>query len=275
MTFTHTPSPVPTNTLVVTLTPRPTFAPRATVVPGALQAMVDDARDFEGHNRNWEPFVYTFGGVEMMLVPAECFYMGNTDYGPVHRVCFDEPFWIDKTEVTNAQFATFQGKAAEGAYYPGDMRPRTRITWDEAQAFCESRGARLPTEAEWEFAARGPDAWRYPWGDDFDPDYVVYGGNASDASAVGSLLAGASWVGALDMSGNVWEWVADWHSGEYYATLPNGVVNPTGPISGAKRVLRGGSYADEDYFKTRAAFREDYFPLYTERTVGFRCASSS
>ncbi len=177
------------------------------------------------------------------LVPAGCFQMGSEDgeddEKPVHEVCFEEPFWIDKYEVTNGQFVVFNGQAARESFFSGDDRPREQITWFEAQAFCESREARLSTEAEWEYAARGPDGLVYPWGNEWDQSRVIgfrFRGSITGTAPVGSIPAGASWVGALDMSGNVWEWVGDWYGLDYYETLADGVVNPRGPALGTYRV---------------------------------------
>jgi formylglycine-generating enzyme required for sulfatase activity len=276
-TATFTPTETLTPTLTATVTPAPTHTPTAT--PEPLEAALMRARNFSGGNADWEPLVQTFDGVEMVLVPAGCFEMGSTQYDdekPPHRVCFDEPYWMDRTEVTNGQFATLNGQAVKSSYFSGDERPREQITWTEASAFCESRGARLPTEAEWEYAARGPEAWEYPWGDGFDGSKVVWNRSESDGTApVGSLPAGASWVGALDMSGNVWEWVADWYGESYYASLENGVSNPTGPTSGEYRVLRGGSWWYNITYNLRAASRNWASPGYWNINIGFRCARSA
>jgi formylglycine-generating enzyme required for sulfatase activity len=239
-------------------------------------------------NRDWTPMIQTFDGVEMVLVPAGCFEMGSesgdSDEYPVHQVCFDEPFWIGRTEVTNGQFAALNGhgqfadsngQAANSSYFSGVDRPREQITWAEANAFCESRGARLPTEAEWEYAARGPEAWVYPWGDEFDSSQAIWNRGSSDGTAsVGSLPAGASWVGALDMSGNVWEWVADWYGENYYSGLADGLINPAGPASGENRVLRGGSWNGSSTYNLRAAFRWPENPSVGDFDGGFRCARS-
>ena len=200
--------------------------------------------------------------------------MGSTeedDEQPPHRVCLGEPYWIDRTEVTNAQFAAFEGQAALASHWPDDNRPREHISWNEAHDFCESRGGRLPTEAEWEYAARGPDGWVYPWGNELDEDKVVDWNNSVGITAVvGSRPDGASWVGALDMSGNVWEWVADWYDADYYATLPEEAHYPLGPTTGHDRVLRGGSF-NYPPVDARASNRAWNPPDDTTWDIGFRC----
>ena len=245
-------------------------------------------------NADWEPVVQDFDGVEMVLVPAGCFEMGSEDgrdnERPVHRVCFEEPFWIDRTEVTNGQFAAFNGQASESSTFSGDDRPRKNITWTEAQVFCESRGARLPTEAEWEYAARGPDALVYPWGNTFDchrgnfddetivdDDVIESGADCDgyyDTAPVGSYPMGAAWVGTLDMSGNVWEWVADWYASGYDATLAGDAVNSAGPDAGTSRVLRGGSWSTSPTDLLRAAYRSGWYPQTELGNIGFRCVRS-
>jgi len=247
-----------------------------TPTPDPLQAALARAQDFSGSNGDWDPFVQAFDDVAMALVPAGCFEIGSEDGGrderPVHRVCFEEPFWIDRTEVTNGQFAAFNGQAASSSAFSGDNRPREQITWTEAQAFCESRGARLPSEAEWEYAARGPDRLTYPWGDEFVSDNAIWDENSGGQTAeVGSLPAGVSWVGTFDMSGNVWEWVADWYSDTYYSSSPS--RNPTGPSTGSYRVLRGGSWLVINYI-ARSSYRGNNYPDSTDLEFGFRCARS-
>jgi formylglycine-generating enzyme required for sulfatase activity len=117
-------------------------------------------------NARWKPVERSFDGVAMMLVPPGCFMMGsdNGDSGerPVTKICFDQPFWIDKTEVTQRQFKQFGGKAANLSYFQGDNQPVEMINWFEGRDFCAKRGARLPTEAEWEYAARGPNDLTFP-----------------------------------------------------------------------------------------------------------------
>jgi formylglycine-generating enzyme required for sulfatase activity len=226
---------------------------------------------------DWTPVIEEFDGVEMVLVPAGCFMMGSDDQPfaneqPAHEVCLDA-FWIDRFEVTNAQFEAFDGQAAlMDVVWPGENRPRNTITWDEARDFCENRGARLPTEAEWEYAARGPEGWIYPWGDEFVPENVVYKENSGlETAEVGSMPGDASWVGALDMSGNVSEWVTDLYGFAYYSTLEDGVLNPTGPEEGTRRVHKGGSCEDD---RAHASFRGGDEPDFSWTTLGFRCARS-
>jgi Tol biopolymer transport system component/formylglycine-generating enzyme required for sulfatase activity len=181
-------------------------------------------------NADWDVVEVAFYDVPMVLVPAGCFVMGTTDeeamalnneFGwsleilaneqPAHEVCFDEPFWVDKTEVSQADFARLGGVSRLGAQRPGDDLPMEQVFWSEAHDFCELRGGRLPTTAEWEYVARGPSNFRYPWGNEFDASLANGPGEGDiyDSTApVGSFPEGASWVGALDMSGNVMEWVS-------------------------------------------------------------------
>jgi formylglycine-generating enzyme required for sulfatase activity len=276
--WTHTPTP--THTPTATFTPSPTPYPTVTA------------------NNQWTTVAQDFDGVEMVLVPPGCFMMGSeegeSDEVPVHEICFDEPFWIDRYEVTNAQFAAFlnQGsnQSAEGVEYldtdDEDARiqqngtwaaetefadhPAIEVTWYGARDFCASRNARLPTEAEWEYAARGPDALVYPWGNDFVADNVVYSGNSGgQTAAVGSRAGGVSWVGAYDMSGNVWEWVSSLYQ-SYPYEMGDGREDTN---STDVRVLRGGSW---DFITNllRAADRFWYSPVLTFNGFGVRCARS-
>ncbi len=217
-------------------------------------------------NRDWTPILQSFDGVVMALVPAGCFSMGSQngdeEASPTNLQCFERPFWIDRTEVTNAQFGS-QGLV------PGPDRPRDSVNYLDASAWCAQRGARLPTEAEWEYAARGPDGLIYPWGDTFDPDNAVYVLNAQGQSAnVGSHPGGASWVGALDMAGNVWEWTSTLYAPYPYDPL-DGRENPDDWDS--PRVIRGGSYDNEAPF-LRTSTRKAKHPLLEwYGYVGFRC----
>jgi formylglycine-generating enzyme required for sulfatase activity len=251
-------------------------------------------------NEDWTPVIQDFDGVEIVLVPPGCFMMGGTAYEheqPIHEICFNVPFWIDRYEVTNGQFAQFNGVAANESYWKDSERPRETIDWSEARDFCDARdgfmddaGAeviRLPTEAEWEYAARGPSNWIYPWGNEFVPNNVVYGENSNGQSAnVGSRPTGASWVGALDLSGNVWEWVSTIYGiddGDYDFSDADErrLTYPYDDADGREqetddplfvRVLRGGSWDNSYDGNFRGADRGWNSPELRYNSDGFRCA---
>ena len=229
----------------------------------------------------------------MVYVPAGEFLMGSAaDEGydnehPQHTVSLDA-FWIDKTEVTNAQYrkCVEAGTCREptscdwGEPTYSDpskaKHPVVCVGWDDATAYCTWVEARLPTEAEWEKAAGGTDGRKYPWGNS-EPDckqanyWGKDGGCVGETSAVGSYPTDISPYGALDMAGNVWEWVSDWFDDGYYARSP--ASNPPGPASGQERVLRGGSwYFTAVGLRTTARFR--YLPDARGDVAGFRCAAS-
>lgn len=196
---------------------------------------------------------------------------GVSDEKPVHQVCFDQPFWIDRTEVTQAQFRRFEGKTARASYFTGDNRPRENITWFEARDFCAQRGGRLSTEAEWEYAARGPEGLTYPWGNAFVGNNVVYASNSNNQTAnVGSRPDGVSWVGALDMSGNVWEWVSSLYK-PYPYEADDGRESTSDTNS--THVLRGGGWNGGGGV-LRAANRDRSTPDIRYNGWGFRCARS-
>ena len=234
----------------------------------------------------------------LVYVPAGEFLMGSADgdadaYShekPQHRVTLDA-YWIDKTEVTNGTYArcvqagacrapSQTSSSTRSSYYGNpayENYPVIYVSWNDAQRYCVWAGRRLPTEAEWEKAARGADGRKYPWGNAWDAGKVNSSeAGPKDATAVGSYPAGASPYGALDMAGNVLEWVADWYHANYYAGSP--ARNPTGPASGAYRVLRGGSLRD-DGGGVGAAVRRSYVPGgvnpgYVNDGYGFRCSRS-
>jgi hypothetical protein len=224
-------------------------------------------------NDDWEPYIQDFDGVPMALVPAGCFMMGSEsgDDNEAHEVCFDKPFWIDVYEVTNEQY----GGAREGCeeYLSEDDQPRVWIDWFDSVAHCESRGARLPTEAEWEYAVRGPDGLVYPWGDDFVADNVVYKENSGGQTApVGSKPGGISWVGVYDLSGNVWEWSNSLYM-DYPYDLDDGREVDSSINSDGYRVPRGGAWFNDAY-PLRGTYRDGIVPDDMGDGVGFRCARS-
>ena len=208
---------------------------------------------------------------------------------PIHTVVLNG-FWIDKTEVTNSQYRQCESAGVcdalgcQGEILLGDDEyPAVCMTWDQAAAYCEWAGSRLPTEAEWEYAARGSEGRRYPWGDDFDGTLLNYcdanctldkrdetiNDDFARSAPVGSYPGGASWVGALDLAGNVWEIVADRY-GEYPIDPQ---TNPIGPSSGYRRVARGGSWhTSPDH--VRSALRTNIgIDDYVDH-AGFRCVQS-
>ena len=197
---------------------------------------------------------------EMILIPAGEFIMGSPEgegdanEHPQHPV-FLNAFYIDKYEVTNAlykQFMSATGHIAplfwDDEEYNHPNQPVVRVTWHDAVAYAEWAGKRLPTEAEWEKAARGTDGRIYPWGNEWDSSKCnsgVSGDGYEYTAPVGSFPAGASPYGVMDMAGNVWEWCADWYDKDYYSSQSS-QQNPKGPDSGTYRVLRGGSWVRTD-----------------------------
>ncbi len=240
------------------------------------------------HNADWKPHSETINGLEMVLVPAGCFMMGSTQAQvndqvaqaigeewasrqlPLHQKCLVEPFWIDQTPISQTDYTHLGGIKATPNYFQGDQRPVEMITWFEAQDFCELRGLRLPTEVEWEYAARGVDSLIYPWGNEWEPDYLVWAENSNGQTAiVASVPDGISWVGALDMSGNVWEWTSSPYE-PYPYDEEDGRENTTDD-GNVYYVLRGGSwdYPSMGYFP--AAIREVVPPAVYSYDLGFRC----
>jgi formylglycine-generating enzyme required for sulfatase activity len=219
-------------------------------------------------------------GAEMVRVPTGEFVMGSDDGAadekPRHRVHLDA-YSIDKYEVTNALYRRFMDAASRAApsywndsKWNGVSQPVVGVTWHDADAYCKWAGKRLPTEAEWEKAARGTDGRKYPWGNDWDSRRA----NSTESqlgktAPVGSYASGVSPYGAHDMAGNVWEWVADWFDASYYQRSPE--RNPTGPETGQRRVLRGGSWLSNP-INLRTADRLSVSPEHRNTNVGFRCA---
>lgn len=221
-------------------------------------------------------------GAPMVLVPAGVFTMGSEngddDEFPIHRVQLDA-FYIDKFEVTNGRFGRFvDAIQSEPPWGFEDQttpivraeRPVRWVNWIEAIGYCFWAGKRLPTEAEWEKAARGTDGRAYPWGSDPPtPVHAVYGMKA--VSEIGDRETGKSPYGVYDMAGNLYEWVMDWYDPNYYANFAYEVaVNPRGPSVGTAKVQRGGAYTNTAY-RLRSSFRTKGDPLEQDPRVGFRC----
>lgn len=226
-------------------------------------------------------------GMTLVFVPAGEFEMGselgNGNEKPVHTVNLNA-YWIDRTEVTNKQYAacvadggcappTENKSYLHSTYYGNteyDDYPVIYVDWNKAQAYCAWAGRRLPTEAEWEKAARGTDGRIYPWGNTPPSEQLVnYGMNAGDTTKAGALPSGASIYGALNMAGNVWEWVSDWYDKDYYQVSP--AENPRGPGSGDGRVLRSGSWVSKiENIYSASRLSDD--PSSSKNIYGFRCA---
>ncbi len=246
-------------------------------------------------------------GMIQVFIPTGTFYMGGLDEDakanekPARRVTVSS-FWMDKVEVTNGMYnlCVEAGVCA----IPRDLGSATRtkyfidpefadypvifVSWEDAKTYCEWGGRRLPTEAEWEYAARGTNTFSYPWGDESPTDQLAnFNYLVRDTSRVGSYPTGASSFGILDMSGNVWEWVSDFYDEKYYEGGP--AQDPIGPdkpgVNGLRRSLRGGSWQDsgKDIRLSNRGFSlapdlnadpsaQSYKGEATNR-IGFRCAA--
>ena len=240
-------------------------------------SVAQDAKPWERPGtRAGEEIIGPDGG-KMVWVPPGEFMMGSNDgeddEKPVHRVRITRGFWLGKCTVTNAQYRRFCG--ATGRSFPsdsnqGEEHPVVCVSWDDAVAYSQHYALRLPTEAEWEYAARGPEGRVYPWGNEWDAKRCCNWENRGPGGRtfpVGSFPQGASWCGALDMAGNVWQWCKDWYDAKYYAGSP--AKDPPGPTSGPERVLRGGSW----YFVPnlcRSAVRYGDVPACRDYDCGFR-----
>ena len=225
----------------------------------------------------------------MVFIPASEFVMGRNGMpvelgeSPAHSLHLDG-FYIDKFEVTNARYQHFMNKTgvpppdfwgAMGTMNGPDL-PVSWVTWFQAEAYCQWVSKRLPTEAEWEKAARGTDERLYPWGNKFHWNYGNFSDNHledghidgfSSSSPVGSFLTDISPYGVFDMGGNVLEWVADWEDENYYSISPK--ENPKGPVTGTHKVVRGGAM-DIGPEYSHAAYRNRLLPHLTNMTFGFR-----
>jgi formylglycine-generating enzyme required for sulfatase activity len=221
-------------------------------------------------------------GAPAVLVPAGTFVMGDDEESPQREV-FVDAFYMDRYEVTTARYTRFL-TAAGSLHEPDDWEtvalpgagemPVVGVDWNDADAYCRWAGKRLPTEAEWEKAARGTDGRRYPWGDTSPTVEHANHENSSPLAYEGGLAAvgahppGDSPFGVSDMAGNVSEWVADWYTDSF---SPGDVRNPAGPASGDRKVVRGGGRFDPGHLITSVK-RYYASPVQRSEDIGFRCA---
>jgi formylglycine-generating enzyme required for sulfatase activity len=272
-TYTPTDTPTPEDTYTPTDTPTP-----GDTVGGCQPACTGNKVCIEGGCQNigltWVPI--PGGSFQMGCIPGDE-YCGD-DEKPQHPVTISA-FKMLETEVTEAQYFAVTGENPSDDYNGGggDDSPVENITWFDAKAFCEAIGGRLPTEAEWEYAARAEGTTKYICGPESSclDDYAWYSTNSDDGSGehkhdVKGKLAND--FGLYDMSGNVWEWVADWYDPDYY-DMPD-ANNPQGPNIGSYRVNRGGGFVYDGVYDLRVSYRSGGAPSDVYDYVGFRCARS-
>ncbi len=282
------PKPTPPQISIVT-PPRLQERGLGGEVKNALEAALDRARNFSGkHNADWQPYITTFPelkipDMQFCLVPGGTFQMGSADFDnaqPVHPQTL-KPYWIARYPVTNAQWrlavvakavAEPKGDDAKKWYKAKNMAdaPVVGVTWFAAQNFCEWLGVRLPTEPKWEFAARGVDGLNYPWGNNFILDNVVFSENSrGKPHPVTSKPEGKSWIGAMHLSGNVWEWCSS-----SYLPYPYDAKKAESDIYiNEPNVLRGGSFDSTSNF-LRVVMRVGVIPIDAVSNGGFRCSFS-
>lgn len=254
-------------------------------------------------NLNWAPQERIINGIPMVRVPAEGqtatigYAQGRDNELPVHEVSFTDDYWIGKTEVTNEQYGSLPDEACNlnqltktDVIVPNEPDyPRSCVTWDEAAAFCEALGMRLPTEVEWEYAARGPEAWLYPWGNTPDPNRAIVRTSVTPEenrpmAPAGSTRQDVSWVGAYDLAGSLREQTSTIYdlTGDFTFTYPyvaddgrespENLGEPDDPGRTA-RVVRGGNF---DLFidQARGSYRSNEWHNFRFNYYGFRCAIS-
>lgn len=290
----NTATPVATQKLPKTLTPEvivqeSTSTAEVIASQESTQTLAPPAVTATLNSTSASNLVSEKDGMVLVFVAEGEFAMGSfndyPDEGPIHLVNLSD-YWIDQTEVTNGMYAKcvadkkceppeLSSSFSHESYFNNaefENYPVIHVSWDDATAYCTWAGRRLPTESEWEKAARGTDERLYPWGDAApNLNLLNYKSNVGDTTPVGSYPAGISVYGAFDMAGNVREWVNDWYNATYYQVAPES--NPPGPGSGNYKVLRGGSW-DNYFFGVRVAFRDRVEPSSTSYSIGFRCAVS-
>lgn len=274
---------LPTETPTPTNTPQPTDTPDATATPSPTATATPDPNVPPPEAELGDVWVRPMDEMIMVYVPSGTFMMGNEEVdneSPIHEVTLDG-FWIDQTEVTNAQYAQCvadgvcdPSSLADDSDFNGAQQPVVSVSWFDADTYCtwsSEEAGRLPTEAEWEYAARGPDSRTYPWGNDTPTcNLAQFGSCGGETVEVGSFSpAGDSWIGAQDMAGNVWEWVNDWYDSNYYDVSP--IDNPQGPGDTGAKVMRGGSWGDIAT-NLRSSNRSIKDPTNRNGLFGFRCA---
>jgi iron(II)-dependent oxidoreductase len=248
-----------------------------------VQALVDLTREIEAMDRRRKELQLQFNEREMVRIAAGRFIMGSNlpgfdEENPERRVQLGG-YFIDRYEVTNLQYKDFID--VTGHRPPIHWRNRTfpegrlanhpvvNVSWHDAHAYAEWVGKRLPTEAEWERAARGDYGFEYPWGRSCVVDNANFGNPDAKTTPVDKFAAGRSPHGVYDMSGNVGEWVNDWFEAKYYAKAPD--VDPPGPENGNRKVYRGGGYHCNK-IDIRAAMRHAALSTSCQEYIGFRCA---
>jgi len=266
-----------------TATPLPTAAPTLIPTPTLLSTPLPVPADPE----NAPPVYNPVNNMELAYIPAGEFLMGSNPYDhdldenelPQHSVYLDA-FWISKTQVTNAMFTAcvnsgickYSASLTTNPHYLDSLyanHPVVYVSWEMAQTYCHWTGGSLPTEAEWEKAARGTDGARYAWGEERPRLKFVNAGNEyGTTSIVGSFPYGVSTYGVFDMGGNVREWVSDWFDPAYYQYTPD--RNPMGPETGDKKVLKGASFSDDIRY-CRPSNRLAHEPVSPGNVRGFRC----
>ena len=256
--------PTPRGSKKAAVRPTPALTQPLELAAGALREKPQDQLDY-------------------VWIPAGTFQMGATpgdpdaydDEKPRHRVEIAKGFWMSSTAVTVTAYKRFVEATSHAMPKAPDFNPNwdkedhpiVNVNWHDAKAYCEWAGGRLPTEAEWEYAARGgEEGLRYPWGNEVSSQNAKY--NSKDGTAPAGSYA-ANGFGLYNMAGNVWEWCSDWYEEDYYAS--SAAQDPQGPSEGARRVVRGGSWGNFVPRILRCSYRSRSEPVGRDNGIGFRC----